>query len=385
MTSKLPLANPEQAAHSEKLLQLLAKKQQPIRFDDYMQSVLYEPDLGYYAGTLQKFGSEGDFITAPTIGDLFAKTLAFEFSKVFKQLGEHCSFVEIGAGNGQFCVDLLHQLDQLNSLPEHYFIIEISADLKQRQQTLLREFPRYFERMTWLKQLPKNSIKGIIFANEVLDALPVRLFKQECGEISERFVHITDQRVEWTEQIADTAFSDQVKTRLNEAGIPAEQSYSSELCDAANQWLLNLEQGLESGLIWLVDYGYGRKDFYHPQRDQGTLICHYQHHAHDDPLYYPGLTDLSSFVDFTSIAEYAVKAGLELQGYTTQGSALMSLGINNLINVPDQLSAEFVNLAQQFKTLVLPNEMGEKFKMMALSKNFTPSLKAFAQQELHRL
>jgi len=386
LSFKLPEPNAEQITISHNLVQHLGSLKQPIRFDDYMQQVLYAPGLGYYAGGSAKFDASGDFITAPLLGNLFAKTLAHQFSQIIQQTGPDSIFLEIGAGTGTFALDMLTALAELDALPKQYWILELSADLAQRQQQLLEESPELKNRVRWISQLPQDKFNGIIFSNEVLDALPVRLFHQRDNAVYERFVEVSDNTLNWVEHKADKNFAESIRQRLNSAQVSASQSYQSESCDILNGWIQSLSDSLNKGYLWLVDYGYVRNDYYHPQRDQGTLICHYRHHAHDDPLHFPGLTDISSFVDFTAVAEAGTNAGLSLAGYASQGEVLMALGIDQHMLVQEELTPEYLNQAHQFKTLILPTGMGEKFKMMAFSQNMDLELEAFTLTgERHRL
>ena len=359
-----------------------------IRFSDYMNIVLYQPALGYYSGGLQKFGQKGDFITAPEVSPLFGQCLAKQISEVIKNLqkssDEKIFVVEFGAGSGILAVDILLQLEALACLPEKYLIIELSAELKQRQKQKIKEKAAHLvEYVQWLDQLPDDVNSAIIVANEVLDAMPVECFRTtdngteslmvgfENGDLVSRYMpaeHNTVETVVSIQQRSEVIFS---------------ENYNSEYNPAISGWLSALENRIKNLIILLIDYGYNEKEYYHPDRVNGTLMCYYQHRAHDDFFWWPGLQDITAFVNFTDAAYCAVDSGMEVSGYTTQAAFLLANGLSELhaSQVTDDVQQQ-IKLSQQIKTLTLPSEMGDRFKVMALTKNYEEPLTGFSMLDL---
>jgi SAM-dependent MidA family methyltransferase len=360
-----------------------------IPFDQYMQMALYTPGLGYYSGSLAKFGAQGDFITAPEMGDLFANCLAAQVAEILKNL-EQGALLEFGAGSGALAAGLLNELASLDALPEFYMILDLSGDLRARQQkTIKARAGKHFARVRWLDSLPEH-FSGVVIANEVLDAMPVRVFEQDASAaVVEMGVGYGNADIEtgespfcWMPRAADPELAAAVHAldlQLDGA------SYRSEISFQASAWVQSLGEVLEQGVVLLIDYGFRQAEYYHPDRAQGTLMCHYQHRAHPDPFYKPGQQDITAHVDFTAIALAAKRAGFDLAGYATQGAFLLSSGL--LEHIP--LDASFkqqLELAQQIKKLTLPHEMGELFKVLALSKNYAFPIRGFKQQNhLNRL
>lgn len=371
ITSTLPRPSESAFQHSEHLKQYIIKQIEieggAISFDKFMQFALYTSGLGYYSADLRKFGETGDFITAPELSPLFSQCLAHQCIQLF----ENGNILEFGAGSGVMALGILTELQRLNKLPEYYCIIELSENLKQRQQEKLQFFK---DQVVWLDRLPKQ-FEGVILANEVLDAMPIKRFHiSEKGEIQEWFVSAKGNCFEWTLKTADTV----LETEIRNLKINFPQNYSSEINLFLKPWIQSLGEMLTRGAILLIDYGFPRREYYHPQRDQGTLMCHYRHYAHGDPLIYVGLQDITAHVDFTAIAESAQQAGLDLMGYTSQGDFLLQGGLLNLMVNFEELSLEErLILAQQIKQLTLPHEMGELFKVIGLSKNLNIQLPAF--------
>ncbi len=383
MTNRLPTPSPEAAQHSAKLCEWIrndiAEKGGWISFARYMELALYAPGLGYYTAGAHKFGEAGDFITAPELSPLFGRTMARQTAEIMAHSAPH--ILELGAGSGKLAADMLAELKQLGSLPDSYLILEVSADLRERQQALLRErLPNLFDRVYWLDTLPEK-FSGAIIANEVLDALPVHLVHWQDSSIRERGVELNGNNFVWQER----AISD---ADLLEAAqkISVPDGYVSEICPDARGLINSLAQRLDRGAMLLIDYGFGAREFYHPQRGCGTLMCHYRHHAHDDPFFLPGLQDITSHVNFTDIAEAGIDAGLELMGYTSQAFFLINCGITELLNEasPENLR-DYLPLSAQLQKLTNPSEMGELFKVIALGKNIPKSLCGFARGDLSRL
>lgn len=358
---------------------LISQQGGAIGFDEYMDAVLYAPGLGYYSAGSRKFGADGDFVTAPEISPLFSQCLAYQCAQVLTELGKG-SILELGAGTGVMARDLLLELEKLDLLPEHYFILEVSADLKQRQQQLLKKsIPHLFQRISWLDALPETSFDGLILANEILDALAVKRFKKVSGQFKEMKVGFDDGALIWLEADVDKHFStslSQLEQALPEA-FPDE--YVSEININTKQWLSGLETVLRSGVLLFIDYGYSKQEYYHPSRNDGTLLCHYRHHVHADPFFYPGLQDITTSVNFTDVAESAHSLGLHVSGYTNQAYFLFACGLEKLIGDITMLDTQsHTEVIQQVKKLTLPEEMGERFKVIALTKGFNQSLIGFS-------
>ena len=358
-----------------------------IPFDRYMQMALYTPGQGYYSSSLSKFGAAGDFVTAPEMGNLFATCLAAQSAEILKNLDQG-SLLEFGAGSGALAADLLNELGELNALPGAYLILELSGDLRLRQQeTIKARAGKYYSRVKWLDALPER-FNGVVIANEVLDAMPVKVFEQNAASaVVEMGVAIVesdedDNHFRWQSRAAGSELIeavDDLNLQLDRA------SYRSELSFQALAWVQSLGDVLEQGVVLLIDYGFRQAEYYHPDRDQGTLMCHYQHRAHMDPFYKPGMQDITAHVDFTAVASAAECAGFDLAGYATQGAFLLSTGLLERIPLDASVKQQ-LELAQQIKKLTLPHEMGELFKVLALRKNYAPELSGFEQQNyLNRL
>jgi SAM-dependent MidA family methyltransferase len=351
----------EAQAHSAHLTQVIQTYIQQkggwISFAEFMQKALYEPGLGYYVAGARKFGAEGDFVTAPEISPAFSQCLARQCQQV---LDAASSILEFGAGTGVMAADILLALEKQQSLPKHYFILEISPDLQQRQQeTLQQKCPHLFERVCWLSALP-TEFEGVVLANEVLDAMPVHLFEMHDGEVLEKGVSLNGHDFAWKleRQIDGRGY-------WQSPSLPPIEGYFSEICFAIHPWLEALYKAMKRGAILLIDYGFLEHEYYHPQRDQGTLMCHYRHRAHTDPFVNIGLQDITAHVDFSAVARAAENAGFIVENYTTQAKFLMSLGILNPLDLP--LKEQYQH-AQALKKLLLPSEMGELFKVMVLGK-----------------
>ncbi len=353
-----------------------------LPFDRYMELALYAPGLGYYSAGARKFGEAGDFVTSPEISPLFARCLARQCREVLQETGGD-TILEVGAGSGILAADLLLELERLDSLPAHYLILDLSPELQQRQrQTLDRHAPHLLERVSWLTALPASGFRGMVIANELLDAMPVHRFRLLHGNLLEQFVRCDEERFEliWEEpQTVD--FSRHLAPALNQIGQV--DDYESEINLRAAPWLASLAGCLERGAAVLIDYGHSRAEYYHPSRSRGTLMCHYRHRAHDDPLVYPGLQDITAHVDFTAIAEAAVAAGFQVAGYTTQAFFLMSCGLDQLVAESDaEDAAAHLALVQGVKRLTLPTEMGERFKVLGLTRGMDRPLCGFAMRDM---
>ena len=299
-----------------------------IPFDLFFNTIMYEPGLGYYSAGLHKLGASGDFITAPQMGDLFAKCHARSFAAVLAALAKPVIF-ELGAGTGKFCVDVLNALEQEQQLPDRYVIFEVSADLKQVQQQAVDQLPAHLSRLvSWVDAPLAEPYEGIVFANEVLDALPVEVFR--AVKTGYQRLMLEDQAGHLTE--VWQPFPPKLALQLEAKGLDLEPGYRSEFIPNLDAWVTSITQGLEKGMVHLVDYGFGRPGFYHPQRHTGTLVCHRRHQANFNPYQDVGLQDITAFVDFTAVAEAIETAGLTVSGYTTQGDFLMACGIEQWLD-----------------------------------------------------
>jgi SAM-dependent MidA family methyltransferase len=383
MTTSLPQPSAEALAHSNRLCELIRRDISAqggwISFSHFMELALYAPGFGYYIAGSRKFGQAGDFITAPELSPLFGRTLARQLIEVMQNSTPN--ILELGAGSGKLALDILGELEKLNSLPDQYSILEISADLRERQQALIRaKLPHLASRVNWLDTLPEK-ISGAVIANEVLDALPVHLLYWSEGRILERGVSLDQERFIWQDrQLENPTLLDLAQQ------IKVPDNYLSEISLAARGLMASLCERMETGAFIFIDYGFGAGEYYHPQRSRGTLMCHYRHHAHDDPFYLPGLQDITSHVDFTALAEAAVEHGGNFLGYTTQAHFLINNGVVNFLSEvsPDDVSA-YAPLSAQLQKLTSPAEMGELFKVIALGKGMEEPLAGFMRGDLSRL
>lgn len=363
----------------------------PMPFADFMRMALYEPGLGYYMTGLRKFGADGDFITAPEISSLFSFCLAEQCREVMQQLPQ-ASILEIGAGSGVMAADILHYLAQRSSLPQHYFILELSAELKQRQrETLQARIPEAVERVRWLSALDNLELQGIVLANEVVDAMPVNRFHCHADGLREMYVDVdaSAQGFSWVLKPAGTELRQALAEIQRDLGYGLPAGYTSEVNLNVRPWLDELQRSLRSGVVLLIDYGYPRSEYYLPERSMGTLSCHYRHRMHDDPFMLPGLQDITAFVDFSAVVMAGTEAGFELGGFIDQAGFLLNCGIEKLcaqqLSDTTQLDRQLL-LTQQLKTLLLPSEMGERFKVLALHKAYNRPLTGFgAVDQRHRL
>ena len=386
MISPLPsdlTPNPDAVAHSRKLVDLIAVEIEQARgwigFDRYIELCLYAPGLGYYVGGATKFGGAGDFVTAPEISSLFSRALARQVGEVLATTGG--DVLELGAGSGRMAADMLKRLDELGQLPERYRILEVSADLAARQKQQLQSLDADMAaRVVWIDRIPA-SFRGVIVANEVLDAVPVHLVVWRDDGAFERGVTWRNGAFAWDDRLSgDTALLAEAQR------LGPRPPYLSEINLAAPALMRTLAASLERGAVLLVDYGFGEREYYHPQRDHGTLMCHYRHHAHDDPFFAPGLQDITSHVDFTAIARAAQQAELDLLGYTTQASFLINLGIIDLMALtPPENAAHYLPLAAQAQKLLSPAEMGELFKVIAFGRGIRTPLRGFGSGDKSRL
>lgn len=346
-----------------------------VDFSRFMARALYEPGLGYYRSGRQQFGAGGDFVTAPELGPLFAACLARPCAQVLQATDG--DLLEAGAGSGALAADLLGALEKLEALPANYFILELSAALRARQRDMLaQKAPRMLGRVHWIDALPAKDFRGIALGNELLDAMPVERFRMTAWGLKQLQVGWEDERFVWRERTADRA----VQERIGPICLP--EGYTSEIGFQAEAWVRSIAPALEAGALLLIDYGFPRAEFYHPQRRAGTLMCHYRQRAHDDPLIRVGLQDITAHVDFTAIAAAGREAGLELLGYTSQAASLLDSGLEEIAAASDPNDVRaHLGLTQQIKKLTLPHEMGELYKVIALGHGIEAPLAGFRRQD----
>lgn len=391
MHRPIELPTPAAAAldHSRRLAAHIAARIRAaggwIDFAEYMDLALYAPGLGYYSAGATKFGPEGDFVTAPEISPLFARCLA-NACLPWLRSSPGAAILELGAGSGALAAGLLAALDRHGALPAHYLILEVSAQLRERQRRALGQLPgRLFETVQWLDALPATSRSLIVLANEVADALPVSRFIRVGGEIYAQGVALGERGLEWSLRPASVDLRKAVTALETSLGGKLSDGYCSEISLRLPAWISSIAEVIRDGFFLLCDYGMTRREYYHEERRDGTLMCHYRHRAHDDPFLYPGLQDISAWVDFTAVAQAAAAAGLELQGYSTQAHFLLDTGIDaELAGMTAGGGRADVELVQQARTLLLPGEMGERFKVMALAKGKL-AMRGFGFRDLSHL
>ena len=378
----LPVPHRDALEHSEKLCRRIREAINDnggrISFARYMDLALYEPGLGYYSSGTGKFGGAGDFVTAPVISPLFAECLARQCRQVLPLLQDPV-ILEFGPGTGEMACVLLAALDQQQCLPEKYYMLEVSADLRARQRRRLQQqIPYLMSRVTWLEALPAQEYTGIVLANEVVDAMPINRYLFTNGEPGELCVCSDAEKFDWTVTPLERGKLSGLMSLVQDVFTSWPASYITEINHNLAPWLASVAEKLTHGMILLIDYGYPRREYFHPQRNDGTLLCHYRHHVHHDPFFHPGLQDITASVDFTALAEAATEAGLEVKGYTTQAHFLLGCGLTEIIGGKQLTGAiERAELSRQAQILTLPGEMGERFKVMALTKNVTEPLSGF--------
>lgn len=395
-SSTLPACSEIALAHSQKLVTVIRDEIESaggwISFARFMELALYQPGLGYYNGGSTKLGASGDFVTAPEISTLYGCALARQVRQTFEQ-NDDGNILEFGAGSGKLALDLLLELELLDCLPRSYKILEVSAQLRERQQTLFsQKIPHLMPCITWLDRMP-DQFSGIILANEVVDAMPVHLIEWQGDTQFEKGV-LWQGKDPWSpfawqnrpiENEALKTIATRLAVQINPEKDPA-FTYVSEINLAARHFIRSLSDMLQRGVIILIDYGFGGREYYHPQRNQGTLMCHYRHRAHSDPFYLPGLQDITSHVDFSALSEAAEETHLQLLGYSTQAHFLLNSGITEILaRTPPEDVQNYLPLANQLQKLVSPSEMGEMFKVMAFGKNIQQPLLGFVGGDKRRM
>lgn len=370
----LPPPSADALAHSQRLqdfIRLEIAKTGWISFARFMALALYAPGLGYYTAGAHKFGAAGDFVTAPGLTGLFGQALAAQVAQIMTLSAP--TVLEVGAGSGRLAADLLLELERLGSLPADYCILDVSADLRERQQqTLARAVPHLLDRVRWLDAMPEK-FSGVVLANELLDAMPAEIVAWREDGVVERGVEVDAAgSFIWADRPASGAVLAAACQIGEQCQLPP--GFESEISLAATAWAAEWGHRLERGALLLIDYGFPRREYYHPQRGRGTLMCHYRHHAHPDPFYLPGLQDLTVHVDFTAIIAAAHAAGLDLLGYASQGQFLLNCGIlDRLAELPQDTPA-YIRAAGAVNKLLMPHEMGELFKVIAIGRGLDEAM-----------
>lgn len=381
----MPELSADELAHSQRLLRAIGAQIEQaggwISFERFMDMALYEPALGYYSAGATKLGGAGDFVTAPEVSSLFSRCLAAQCEQVLRAVGEQADILELGAGAGTMAVDVLTELAARDCLPRRYCILEVSADLRERQQRRVNErLPALAGRVQWLDQLP-TAFQGVILANEVLDALPVQRFRIREGAVKQLGVAWADDRLSWSEVNADPALESAVRAIETQVGALPE-GYTSEVNLRLAPWIAGIAGCLQQGAVIFIDYGLPRHEYYTSARSAGTLLCHFRHRYHNDPLIHLGVQDIGAWVDFTAVAEAGVDAGLVVAGYTTQAHFLIGNGLGELLAAQNASAvADRAQLAQQAMVLTLPGEMGERFKVIGFTRDIQPALQGFSVRD----
>ena len=416
----LPTLTAEEKLHSEAVTALIRSRIEAaggwISFADFMETALYAPGLGYYSAGSVKLGASGDFVTAPEISDLFSRCVARQCADVLAATGG--DILELGAGTGRMAACVLQSLAEIGVLPERYAILEVSGDLAERQRARLASLPKELqERVVWLDSLPTAPMRGVILANEVLDALPVQRFVVRDGVARELGVGLMDAmrdsgesavfgsqeslaipgvgasgsaagRLGWRGSAAEVGGdrfgwleSSGEVVDVDVAGLP--DGYLSEVCTRVDPWIAGVGQCLARGALLLFDYGLPRAHYYHPQRVDGTLRCYFKQRAHDNPFINIGVQDITAWVDFTRVADAALADGLDVAGFVTQAAFLLGNGIEAMTLEVEDVAAR-ARLAGEARRLLMPGEMGESFKVMALCRDIDVTLRGFALQDLRR-
>lgn len=381
--SALPVPDREALAVSQELSTRIAAEIARhggwLSFARYMEMALYEPGLGYYSNPGQVFGAAGDFVTAPELTPLFGATLARQVSPWLKDpalAGSGQVVLEVGGGSGMLAAQLLNALDNVGHHEVRYLILELSAERREHQrQTLKSLAPGLMDRVGWLDTFPE-SFAGVVVANELLDAMPVQLFEWQAdaeAELQEMGVTWVDGQFAWAPRPADAVLTETVtalRNRLGPEGAQWHSPYRSEICPAQQAWMRTLADCMTAGVVMLLDYGFAAPEYYHPQRDQGTLMCHYRHRSHADPFLWPGLSDITAHVDFTALARAATTEGFSLVGYTSMAAFLLNAGLlDELADLPREPESFWFAQAQAVQQLISEAEMGELFKVIAFEKN----------------
>lgn len=375
--SILPPLTAEEDRHSRAAAELIRQSISAaggwLSFERFVELALYAPGLGYYSAGSVKLGRSGDFVTAPEVSDLFSRCVAHQCADVLAETGG--GILELGAGTGRMAATILESLAEAGPLPERYAILEISADLADRQRSHIEKLPPDLrQRVVWLDRLPADATCGVVLANEVLDALPFRRFVIRDGAPQELGVCLRGESFAWQVRAWEEGRAYDIPGALP-------NGYVSEVCPRITPWIAGISHFVQRGALLLFDYGLPRPHYYHPQRMDGTLRCYFKHRAHEDPFINIAVQDITAWVDFTRVAEAAVEAGLDVAGFATQGAFLLGTGIEAMVGAVADVP-EHARLAGEARRLLLPGEMGESFKVMALTRNLDMPLRGFAFQDL---
>lgn len=375
----LPAPSAEEHGHSERISALIRDEithHGSIPFSRFMELALYAPGMGYYTAGKQKFGAAGDFVTAPDAYPVFGHCLARTAVEVLGQLGGG-AILEVGAGNGKLAARMLSELAECGAPPEAYYILDLSPDLRGLQKaTIEKTAPEHLGRVRWLDGLPEHGFRGLVLANELLDALPVERFKIGADGIKQLGVTWREGCFDWVELPAPQTIANRV------APLNLAPGYMSEIGLAAEAWVRSIGERIAAGMLLLIDYGFPRAEFYHPDRVAGTLMCHFRHRAHPDPLILPGIQDITAHIDFSAIAQAGAEVGMSLLGYTSQAAFLIGSGLDDIVRAsnPNDVRAH-LSLTEQIKKLTLPHEMGELFKVIALGRDENVRVRGLERQD----
>lgn len=373
------IAQQVQTALCEQISQAIKSNGGKITFADYMARCLYTPELGYYSGGKIKLGAAGDFTTAPEQSDLFSRTLAKQIMPVLDQVKDAC-ILEFGAGSGKMAANILKEIYRSECSLKKYLILETSPSLQQHQRETLGDLvPDLLSKVEWISSLPMD-FKGVMLANEVCDAMPVHCLQLAGGRGAELYVMQTDDgEFDWQEgEVSDRSLA--IKFEEIQVLVGNTATYRTEVSLAAEGWLDSVAGCLNQGAIFVIDYGYPERTYYHPERSQGTLMCYFQHQGHPDPFIHQGLQDITAHVDFTALAKVAQKKGLDVAGFQSQADFLLAGGLLGLVNETEQAIPEkMMQLAMEIKQLTLPSEMGESFKVLTLTRGLDELLKGVLQ------
>ena len=390
VATDLPGLSADERAHGERLAARIAESIASaggwISFAAFMRMALYEPGLGYYSAGARKFGAAGDFVTAPEVAPVFSRCLAVQCAEVLRELGPCAEVLELGAGSGAMACDLLLELERRQALPACYSILDVSADLRERQhEALAAAAPHLLERVRWLDRLPDEPFDGLVVANEVLDALVVERFVMRGKRVMA--LGVAHDPASGSLRLAERPAAPQLEGAVRrleaDLGRTLPDDYASEINLGLGDWLQSIASSVRRGVLLFVDYGLPRREYYAAERSRGTLLCHFRHRFHDDALARVGLQDITAWVDFTAVADAAQAAGLDVAGYTTQAHFLIGCGLEEFIaDVGDLDLVQRVNLSRQAMVLTLPGEMGERFKVIALAKGYDAPLRGFGVRDL---
>ncbi|MGH8495120.1 MAG: class I SAM-dependent methyltransferase [Gammaproteobacteria bacterium] len=383
----LPAPPPEAQAHSRRLLDHIRADIEAhggwIGFARYMDLALYAPGLGYYSAGSTKLGAAGDFVTAPEISPLFARCVAIQSVEVFEDV-DGGDVLELGAGTGALAAELLGALAEMGHPPDRYLILEISADLRERQRHTIEDRAGELAGcVQWIDTLPRPGIRGVILANEIVDSLPVERFRIQPAGVSDLGVGLETGTLRAVPKRADEPLRERVEMLREDSGAAWPSGFTSEVRLGLEAWLASVYDSLEQGAALFIDYGLPQRDYYSLERGTGTLRCHYRHRAHDDPFILVGLQDITAWVDFSALAGAGIDAGFAIAGFTTQAQFLIGCDLEGqLIALSGRGRGTQIELAQQVKRLTLPEEMGERFKVLGFGRDIERPLRGFAMRDL---